>query len=273
MAVHVRLLGRSAVEHGNRRLDGSQLPGGQGRLVLAYLALTHEPVPRDQLADAIWPDVLPKSWERDVSSVVSKVRAALADLGAGDLLQASMGCYQLQLPSDGRVDVEDAFRFLEEAEAAGRAGDYDHALPAADTAANLARRPFLPGDDSPWVEQRRLELRATLVHALDLLIDGQLERGYDRDALRFAHEAVALEPFRETGYVKLMRVQTATGNRAEAVRTYQRCREFLTQQLGVEPSRETHTAYLALLEEAAPSAEQYFHGSTSPRRAPNKHSE
>jgi len=252
MPVHVRLLGRLAVECGECRLDGSQLPGGQGRVVLAYLALARHPVSRDDLADAVWSDALPKSWERDLSSVVSKVRASLADLGAGDLLRAAMGCYELQLPPGSRVDAAAAGRFLEEAEAAWRAGDRDRALPAADTAAELARRPFLPGDDGVWIDQRRAELRATLLPALDLLIDGQLERGYERDALRYAEEAVALEPFRETGYVRLMQVHVATGNRAEAVRTYERCRKLLAAELAVEPSPETEAAYLAARGESAP---------------------
>jgi DNA-binding SARP family transcriptional activator len=245
--VHVHLLGRLGVEHGERWLDGSQLPGSQGRLVLAYLALAHGPVPRSELGDAVWSDVLPKSWERDLSSVVSKVRASLAALGAGDVLSAGMGCYELQLPTASRIDVHDCFCFLEDADAAVLAGDLDRAIPAADTAGNLARRMFLPGDDAPWVDRRRAELRDVLLHSLDIMIDGQLQRGFTRDALRLANEAIALEPFRETSYVHLMTVQAATGNRAEALRTYERCRELLTSELGIGPSPETEAAYLRIL--------------------------
>jgi DNA-binding SARP family transcriptional activator len=62
-----------------------------------------------------------------------------------------------------------------------------------------------------------------------------------------AEEAVALEPFRETGYRQLMRAHAAGGNRAEALRAFQRCRALLADELGVDPSPETEAAYLQLL--------------------------
>ena len=170
--VRVRLLGRLGIEHGQRWLDGSALPGRQGRIVLAYLALCHYPVSRDELADLVWPDALTAAWERDLSAVVSKVRAALDSVDLGSLLHGALGCYELQLPPGSRVDVEDAVRFVEDAESAWRVGNRDVALPAAATAANLARRPFLPAERGLWIERRRDDLRATLLRALDLLAQG-----------------------------------------------------------------------------------------------------
>ena len=151
--VRVRLLGRVGIEHGQRWLDGSALPGRQGRIVLAYLALRHYPVSRDELADVVWPDALTASWERDLSAVVSKVRAALDSVDLGSLLHGALGCYELQLPPTSRVDVEDAVRFVEDAESAWRDGNRDVAIPAAATAANLARRPFLPAERGLWIER------------------------------------------------------------------------------------------------------------------------
>ena len=132
--MRVRLLGRLGIEHGQRWLDGSALPGRQGRIVLAYLALCHHPVSRDELADLVWPDALTASWERDLSAVVSKVRAALDSVDLGSLLHGALGCYELQLPPNSRVDVEDAVRFVEDAESAWRAG----------TATSPYRRPPQP---------------------------------------------------------------------------------------------------------------------------------
>ena len=164
--VRVRLLGRLGIEHGQRWLDGSTLPGRQGRIVVAYLALCHYPVSRDELADVVWPDALTAAWERDLSAVVSKVRAALDSVDLGSLLEGALGCYELQLPVDARVDVEDAVRFVEDAESAWRVGNRDVAIPAAATAATLARRPFLPAERGLWIEHRRDDIRGTLLRAL-----------------------------------------------------------------------------------------------------------
>ena len=243
----MRLLGRLGIEHGERWLDGSALPGRQGRIVLAYLALCHYPVSRDELADLVWPDALTASWERDLSAVVSKVRAALDSVDLGSLLQGALGCYELQLPPPSRVDVEDAVRFVEDAEIAWRVGNRDVALAAAATAANLARRPFLPAERGVWIERRRDDVRATLLRALDLLAQALTGGPYHDDALRYANEAVALDPYRETSYVQLMRLHMGQGNRAEALRAYERCRALLARDLGVTPSSQTEAVYREVL--------------------------
>ena len=65
--------------------------------------------------------------------------------------------------------------------------------------------------------------------------------------MRHAREAVALEPFRETSYQLLMRAHAAVGNRAEALRVYERCRCLLSEELGVPPSSQTEAVYLEIL--------------------------
>jgi DNA-binding SARP family transcriptional activator len=61
--------------------------------------------------------------------------------------------------------------------------------------------------------------------------------------LRYAAEALALEPYRETGYVRLMRLHVGRGNRAEALRAYEQCRAILAHDLGVTPSPQTEAVY------------------------------
>ncbi|HXT35888.1 MAG TPA: bacterial transcriptional activator domain-containing protein [Chloroflexota bacterium] len=51
-------------------------------------------------------------------------------------------------------------------------------------------------------------------------------------AERAAEETISLEPFRETGYQRLMRVHAAAGNRAEALRAYERCRNLIDRTPG-----------------------------------------
>ena len=58
---------------------------------------------------------------------------------------------------------------------------------------------------------------------------------------------MTLDSCRESSYQLLMRAHSATGNRAEAVRVYHRLRELLAEELGTDPSRETETLYLELL--------------------------
>lgn len=121
------------------------------------------------------------------------------------------------------------------------------ALGSADTAANLARRPLLSGEDAPWLDQLRTTLRRTLVYALELEVGLLRQRGDLYEELRLAEEAISLEPFRETAHVHLMFVHSEAGNRAEALRAYERCRHLLASELGIDPSAKTSAAYRQLL--------------------------
>ncbi len=247
-SVRAHLLGRLCLEIDEVVVPASAFPGRQGRLVFAYLATHRYPVARDQLAEILW-DVPPIAWERHLAAVISKLRAVLgqAGLDGEQTISSAFGSYALHLPADTEIDVEAALGYLEDAEAASRAGQPDAVLANADVAANLARRPFLPGDDGPWIELKRTELRAVLVRALELETAILRARGDDRYALRLAEEAVGIEPFRESCWIELMRVHLAAGNRAEGLRAYQRCRALLADELGVSPSREAESAYLELL--------------------------
>lgn len=229
-------------------VPASAFPARQGRLAFAYLALQRHPVSRDELGEVVWGAELPGGWERHLAAVVSKLRAVLARAGLGEgTIVNAFGSYELRLPLDHEVDATAAVVHLEEAERALRAQRPDDALAAIDVAANLARRPFLPGEYGLWIEHVRSELRATLVRALEIEAELLRHRGDHRYALRLAEEAVALEPFRESCWVELMRVHLASGNRAEGLRAYERCRSLLADELGIPPAAGTESAYLELL--------------------------
>ena len=60
-------------------------------------------------------------------------------------------------------------------------------------------------------------------------------------------------PLHEAAHRALMAAHDAAGNRAEALRAYQRARRLLAAELGIDPSAETEAAYLALLGPAPPT--------------------
>jgi len=248
LGTRVYLTGRLAVEHDGYLLDGGQLGGRQGRLLFACLAWHRDrPLTRDELAELLWGEEPPPSWDTALSAVVSNLRRVLERLDLGRrAVEGAFGCYQLALP-DAWVDVEAARLAADEAQGYLRAGRPAAAYGCAGVATAVARRPFLAGEEGPWVEARRAELRAVLLGGLDCFAEIFVWNGEVRLAVEAAAEAVRLEPFRETGYQRLMRAHAAAGNRAEALRTYARCRELLAHELGVDPSPETQAVYVELL--------------------------
>jgi predicted ATPase/DNA-binding SARP family transcriptional activator len=234
---------------GGSVVEAKDFPGRQGRLIFVYLATSDRPVPREELADALWPQGPPPNWKRDLSALASRLRALLATVGldGARALSGAGGCYHLRLPIDAVVDVDLARRRAEEATHCLKNGDAEQALAAALAASAVARRPFLPGEESPWIAARRAELERALVAALDVAAEVLGARGELARALTCAEEAVELTPFRESGYVRLMRLHLAAGDRAEALRDYARCRELLATELGVDPAPETEAVYLEAL--------------------------
>ena len=237
------LTGRLAGELGDRRFDERRLPGRQGRRALAYLALERaRPVPVDELADAVWGSTTPSgAWGTALSAIVSKLRAALRSVGlpSDSTVVTVAGCYQLVLPPDALVDVEAARRALDEAEGHVRAGRAKDAWGPGNVAAAVTSRPFLAGVDAEWISRTRTSLRDVRVRALECLAAAVAANGEHPLAVQFAREVVELEPFRETGWQRLMGSLAAGGNRAEALRAYAQCRDLLKRELGVAPSPAT----------------------------------
>lgn len=250
-SMRIQLAGRITVESAARTVVGERLLcGRQARLIFAMLVVERDhPVPRDELAEALWPHGLPRTWEPALRGVVSKVRAFLTVAGLSDSAAAygGFGAYQLHLPADVVVDVESACSAVETAEHMVREGNPTRAVALAEYAREVAARPFLPDEKGRWVDGVRDGLSRCLVWASCVLGEGYAQRGQYQLAVRAAEDAIALEPFRERTHQLLMRVHAAAGNPAEALRAYDRCRRLLADELGVAPAAETVALHLALL--------------------------
>jgi YVTN family beta-propeller protein len=251
LRLKVFLTGRVTVEWDDVVIDEARFPGRQGRLLFAYLvAEDGRPVPRDELAEALWLGKPPATWDKALAVLVSKLRGLLTEQGidGGNALTSAFGCYRLELPEGSWVDVSVAANAAQEAEEALATDNVERAKAAASLIVSLTRRPFLPGEEGSWVEQKRRELTDVRMRALSALAEACLRSGEAPEAAKWAEQSIALEPFRETGYRHLMEAHVAAGNRAEALRVYERCRQLLAEELGTYPSPETESIYRHLLE-------------------------
>jgi peptide/nickel transport system substrate-binding protein len=245
------------VEANGATLDEQRFPGRQGRIVFAYLAAQKgRPVPRDELAELLWGEELPATWDKALRVLMTKLRALLEECGidGSTALKSAFGCYKLSLPPGAWIDVDAAAEAAERAVTALAAGELGDARSQAEVATALARRSFLPGEDGPWVEERRRDLRDILVRALECLRDASFASGDFVEAARNGREVLQLEPFRESAYRRLMEAHAAAGNPAEALRVYEGCRRFLADELGAYPSPETEAIYVEILRSKRASA-------------------
>lgn len=248
--MRIYLSGRMTIDTEGVRLGPDDFPGPQGRVAFAVLVGERsDPVPRHLIAATLWPAGLPPSWDTALSAVISRLRSLLGRVGIdGTALATRDGCHELRLAAGTWVDHDVAADSIHEAEAALKAGDHARAYGPSAVAHHIARRPFLPGDSSRWVEQRRDKLAGILVRALECRTEVYLWNHEFPLAVEAARDAVNAEPFRESAWQLLMRAHAAAGNTAEALRAYEQCRTLIAEELGVAPSPETRAVHARLLQ-------------------------
>lgn len=222
-------------------IDESELPGSQGRVLVAALGLERGPVASDVVAERLWPTEMPDEWTKSLPPIVSRVRAKLREVDptGSTTIRVASGYHELVLGPETWVDVEDATRRLDRAEGLLRHGDPAGAWTDAAPASAVLRRGLLPGFDAPWVDGWRNVLADRLHRCWIVLADAWLQLGDATLARSAATAAIATDPFNEDGHRLLIRAELASGNRSGAVRAAAACRRILRDELGVDPSDQT----------------------------------
>ena len=216
-------------------LGGFDLRSGEGPLpaltreaqhLLAFLALRDNRVTRSAVAGSLWPDV------SDMHAYAS-LRSALSRLSELAHEAIVITGADLALAPGVAVDLRDA-RAL-----AHRLLDATVPPPAADLtpdAIRLLSTDCLPDWYEDWAVIEAEQWRQLRLHALDALASHLTAARRFGDALAAALAAIEADPLRESACAALIRVHLAEGNQSEAVRAFERYRDVLARELGMEPT-------------------------------------
>ncbi|MFF0411281.1 BTAD domain-containing putative transcriptional regulator [Kitasatospora sp. NPDC004745] len=236
-ALEVRVCGQSVVPSAPKP-----------RQVLALLALrADQVVPARALADELWSGRLPRSARTTVQTYVLQLRDLIdralerscdtpAGLGAKDVLTTLPGGYRLN-SDGGRVDLREFDRLAGTGYRAMDGGDFPLAARQLAEALGHWRGPAfadVPLGGQLGVEAKRLE--ETRLCALDQRIEADLRLGRHRVLL--AELTVLVDRYRthESLHGQYMIALHRSGRRGEALEAYQRLRNTLVRELGMEPS-------------------------------------
>ena len=246
----IQLCGRFVADIDGARVEGT-LPGRRGRALFAYLVLNRgRQLPRDELLIAGWGEEVPAEAGNALSVLLSKLRRGLG----ADRLQGRTAI-ELLLPPATFVDVEAALEGAHRAESAIAEGRWPQAWGPAGIAYHVATRPFLAGLEAPWIDQWRRRLEEVRLRGLECFAAAGL--GLGGPALAQAEERARmlteLAPYRETGHRILIEALERRGNVAEALRSYERLRVLLREELGIAPSPAIQAVHRRLLLQSADS--------------------
>ena len=218
--------------------EGELAIGGRNsRVILACLVLhANERVSVDALVDTAWGTAPPPTAEHALQVYVSKLRRALDAAGERDRIENVAGGYQLVV-HDGESDV-DQFRVLAaEGRAALSHGTPERALQAFDAALALWRGG--PLDDLAFEDVAQAAIHEFEELRLDTLegrADALLALGRHADVARDLLAEVRSHPARERLVAALMLALYRGGRQREATALFQRHREYLAEELGLDPA-------------------------------------
>jgi DNA-binding SARP family transcriptional activator len=228
--VEVRVLGGFEVSVDGRRVPARTWQQRRASELVKLLALApRHRLQREQVIDALWPDLPPDAGAANLRKAAHYARAALGSKEAVVLRQG-----QVSLWPDAELAV-DAERFGTEGKLALRAG----AAEACAAIAGSYRGELLPDQRyEDWAGERRRDVRAVY---LQLLRRAGLWE-----------QVVVEEPTDEAAHRAVMHMYADAGNRFAAVEQFHRLGAALAG-LGLQPTEETQALYREVLH-ASPAA-------------------
>ncbi len=248
-----RVLGSLETRRGDDLVDiGSS---NERKILAALLVDANAVVSTSRLIEVLWGDDPPASDRNALQTYVARLRRRLRTAATPAPIVTRPPGYAIEL----RPDQLDSLQFRELLDGA-RAALPVHparALEILDDALELWRGPAFAefaDDDVARAEAACLEeLRQT---AVEHRVEALLALGRSADAVSVLEGVVAAHPLSERPHAQLMRALARCGRQVDALRLYQRFRERLADELGLEPSaslRDLEGHILAQAPDVAPA--------------------
>ncbi len=209
-----------------------RIGGAKERALLVVLLLhANESVSVDRLIDELWGARPPATAKKSVQVRVAGLRRALGD----GMLLTHGGGYLIRLAAD-QLDLHGFERLVSDAGKVLADGDPGTAAAMLREALSLWRGAALADFAYESFAQPAItRLEELRLGAVELRIDAELALGLEGQLVGELQELVASHPLRERLRGELMLALYRDGRQAEALDVYQRTREQLIGELGIEP--------------------------------------
>jgi YVTN family beta-propeller protein len=253
-----------AVETGDDGRD-IRVGGPKQRALLAMLLLkANEVVSRDRLIEGLWGERPPPSADHTLDDYVSRLRKALGD---GRLSRQPPG-YVLRTEL-GELDLERFELLLQQGREELARADAARAAETLSAALGLWRGPALADvANEPFAAAEIARLDERRLTALENRVEADLALGVSSELVPELEALVREHPLEERLVGQLMLALYRSGRRAEALAAFQTARQFLAEELGLEPSPALRRLERAILDQDAALDPPTEHGRPSTLVAP-----
>lgn len=238
--LQVNLFGKFCASRGEQEVIGFR--SGKVKELLCYLLLHHEREhAREVLAAQMWGECTTPLSKKYLRQALWQIHQGLRDpeCDAPGPLHADAESVRLDLSPGIELDVDNVERAFHKASNIPASQLDESTAQALQRAVALYRGELLPGCYMDWCLYHRERLQNMHLTMLDTLMAYcELHRQY-ADGKEFGERSLKEDPARERTYVRLMRLDFLSGDRAGALRRFQKCEAALREELNVRPSRST----------------------------------
>lgn len=221
-----------------------RLGTGKTAALMAYLATESGPHRREVLAELLWPSLPAPSARLNLRQTLFQLRALLTATTGHEFIEVDRSSVAfaegaaVTVSSDGmKVPLPECDK--DDAEYCARC------LARMTTLAKAVQGPFLADILVPdshrfeeWLQGKRDYFHCRALDLLGRLAACHERRGESRLALAWAMRYVELEPWSESGHLRVMRLLDLDGRPEAALAQYESCCRTLQRELGVLPDAE-----------------------------------
>ncbi|MEJ2758248.1 MAG: BTAD domain-containing putative transcriptional regulator [Anaerolineales bacterium] len=233
----IRLLGQFDLRIDQKRIT---IPSRMGQSLFAYLALTagtsHR---REKLAGIFWPETTDENSRKYLRQELWRIRKVITSNRITEEEYLLADEFSLSFNSSAAYWLDAAL--IEHSDAD---------LQSLITNLSLYQGELLPGFYDDWVILERERIQTIFDARMDLLLEQLVATERWIAVQDWGERWLSLSGVREPAYRALMLASGVRGDMARVGALYQRCTEELMENLGVEPSAETHALYEGLLKGA-----------------------
>jgi DNA-binding SARP family transcriptional activator len=242
--LEVRLFGRFAVRHQGNFVE---ILGAKARELFCYLLLNSDQVHnREALAELLWqPDgsTQPRKYLRNALWQLQRALELHRDPQDPLIIHVEPGWIHIDSDALLWVDVAVFARAFVRVQGVPGQELSTASVQALHEAIDLYRGDLLEGEYQDWCILERERLQNMYLAMLDKLIDYCESHGEYDAGLVYGGRILRHDPAREKTHRRIMRLHYFAGDRAAALRQFERCAAALARDLDVRPSSLTKNLY------------------------------
>jgi len=245
-ALRVRVFGKLHMQNGEASV--SAFPTRRVEELFGYLLLNQGARhPREKLVDTLWPDIALSNGRASLSTALWRLRGVFNKLGmpADELLTSTRDWISFDPPLSVELDLAEFEQHLATAKSADEVRPREQAYR---DAIALYNGQFCEGIYAEWCLLAREQLERHYLHAQGQVMGGLIQRQEYEEAIIIGQEILVHDPLREEVHRAVMRCFWNMGQRARAVRQFQRCARLLQTELQILPMPETISLFRQIVE-------------------------